>query len=60
MAEPGGLLAEKTALDDVNRILYGLIGPGDTGVKLWVGALTVVTGTIKLRVSGVRIASPHG
>ena len=62
MAEPGGLLAQKAALDDVTRILYGLIGPGDTGAQLWVGALTVVTGTIKLRVFNPdgRYETPEG
>ena len=50
MAEPQGLLAQKVALDEVSRLLYGLIGPGDTEVELRIYALTVVTGSFQVLV----------
>lgn len=62
MAEQGGLLEQKAALDDVSRLLYGLIGPGDTEVQLRVNALTVVTGSIQVLVFNPegRYATPDG
>lgn len=48
MAESGGLLEQKEALDDLYALLHAQVGPGDTELQLRVVAITVVTGTIRV------------
>lgn len=43
MTEQGGLLEQKEALDEVSRMLYDLIAPGDTELVWRIKGITVVT-----------------
>jgi len=55
MAELQGLLAQKVALDEVNALLYGLIGPDDTGA-----VLTVVGATSNTNQYDISVLNPAG